>query len=247
MRCVGCGTFRRFNKVPHAAQAWVKRKAIAHYMLAYQINAAGVEHFRELLVGTRMQAPRRFACVSKKLYEFEFQPEVFGGGLPVHINLSMVKNALGRPLLGWERTLCSVSQDSTESEVAGTILLLGSVNQMVTQQLVEHGWSYVPLREWVTLLKPHLNLSRRAGMLGNVVGDVVYELRKLLNVTLRENCDADFETEFLERNNQMRIKSVLGAWHPLTAYMELGRTETYRIAKLATGRLMKKRHIMGPS
>jgi len=160
-------------------------------MVHHQFPAAGVEHFRALYSYLDVSVPpeeRVSGVVSGPRMR-----NLHLGGTPVSATIAMVAGAVpaGSPV--WR--VAQVSVNSMEYEVAGTMLVLLSLDPELLGAIVEAGWLDVPLDRWQDIIKPRLDTVRRAGMLGTIRDDRVYQLRKLINVTYRRDDEADWENE----------------------------------------------------
>lgn len=176
----------------------------AAYMFMYHYNACGVEHFRRLAIGVSVEAPVQLRT-----------PPISGprarnlhiGGAPVAADIRMVASLIQEDSVVWE--VVKRSPDSMEYEVAGTMLWLSSLAPELLMELARAGWLEVPLPMWHIELKKMLELPRRAGIFGGIVGDQVYQLRKMANVTWRRDEEADWAQEKYNRTSRSCGKHLL--------------------------------------
>lgn len=135
------------------------------------------------------------------------------GGFPYTLTAGMVSTACPglEPLM---ELLHNNSPASDESEVAGTALALACLPVAVLKEVVAHGWLEVPLARWYIELKQPLTDIRRSLMFGEVRGEQLLKLRKLLNVTIRQTGDSDVGLENYNRAALVTRKHWYGWWAP---------------------------------
>lgn len=159
-------------------------------MVCTQTSAVRTDQYRMVFKAIDMRAP-----------EEEKMPPIEGprlknlqvGGTPVTMTVDMVAGLI--PGDSPARKLFERGPDSMDYELAATALLTLSWDARLLEQVDEAGWFDVPLSRWVFVFKDKLAVVRRVGMFGSFVGDGVYALRKLLNVTYRRDTEADWEKE----------------------------------------------------
>jgi hypothetical protein len=131
------------------------------------------------------------------------------GGMPVTYTANMINFAFR----GGERLvelLHNQSPESDESEVCGTATAIFSLDMRIIREIVCNGWLNVPLKRWWIDLKNAAVQVRRTLMLGDVVGEVLLQLRKIMNVTIRARGDSDITSENFNRGCLVTRKHLWG-------------------------------------
>jgi len=96
-----------------------------------------------------------------------------------------------------------------EYEVAGSLLVLASLDSALLNEIDRLGWLEVPLIDWKTVIKPLLDAQRRSGMCGSIRDDTVYGLRKIISVTYRRDTEADWVKERMKRSGMSYYKRLV--------------------------------------
>lgn len=135
------------------------------------------------------------------------------GGFPYTITAGMVSQACPglSPLI---ELLHNNSPESDESEVAGTALALACLPVAVMIEVIANRWLEAPLAKWYQLLKMPLTDIRRSLTFGEVRGESLLKMRKLLNVTIRQTGDSDVGLENYNRSALVTRKHWYGHWAP---------------------------------
>lgn len=176
-------------------------------------------------------------------YRSDIPRRVAPKGTPVTYTAAMFLEAYPArgPLI---ELLHNRSPDSDESEIAGTAVFLLSLGYDVLEELLISGMLLIPLNCWWRELKPGLTVVRRSLRLGDLVGERLLCLRKMLNLTIRSRDDADIAMENFNRCCVITRKHIYGhvcAQTARSAYTD------YEEAFLEVGREMVKNTLTNAS
>lgn len=169
-------------------------------MVIFQPRAAGVEHYRSLFrsfsydYDYKQKYATNYAGGPQKATEYI-------GGAPIQLKINMVKQVY--ELDTHDKRLYAISRGASEAELACTILFLHCIDPRLRHVLIDNNFFYIPLEFWHIELKNTFEQWRRSGMVGHIKDETVWQLRQLVKCTIRIHGDADWETEFLERQNRV--------------------------------------------
>lgn len=185
----------------------------AFYMVMAHPGPAGVEHYRKIYSSYNAEITVRE--IGGETIYFSEEDVVEGphprnlhlGGTPISMTLRMVGAVVAESDPAWH--VVKISPNSMEYELAGFVLVCSALDPALKEEMRIAGWFNVQLDRWVDVMKPHLDAVRRFGMFGSYVGDGVFGLRKILNVTYRRDEEADWEKEKYNRCNKSYGKVLL--------------------------------------
>lgn len=200
----------------------------AAYMVLAQGGCAGVEHFRRMFsyldCSIDMTDKKLFDGHRYRYYKFGEVCEgprprnLHLGGTPIAMTLRMVGAVIPNDDKLWH--IVKISPNSMEYELAGFLLLMTTLSTRIKELMFEFGWFCVPLDLWCKVVKPKMDLIRRAGMFGELKDDSVYNMRKLISVTIRRDDEADWEKEKFNRTNVSWGKVCMSGAHYLEELMK---------------------------
>lgn len=184
---------------------------LAWYMVLFQASVVGVEHFRKICIGICVCPESALQLDDHAIWRSELDgsvyfdtyvegprpPNLHVGGSPVRLSNWMVDKL--RSYADHERLFVAISVNTPDWATAATILWSRALAPAMHDTLLAGGWFNVPCDQWRAEFKPLLEVVRRSGMFGMVRSEVVWQVRKVLNLTYRSMDDADWKGELFRR------------------------------------------------
>jgi len=208
----GCEHFQELDCQPMMSIPSFKQEAYETRMLItnkvlYNKDRSGDNKFK--LIGECVTA--LYGDETKRASDMSRRKSAGGG--PVTYTAGMVAHAMPgiSPMVEY---LHNVSEISDESEVCGATVAIGVLDIDIIQELLCSGMFDIPLSRWWVELKTFMTAVRRTLRCGNINGERLLTLRKLLNVTIRVKEQSDIRSEHYKRGVLITRKHLWGhkAW-----------------------------------